>query len=81
MQPKTPHLTPKLRRESQSDLQSRIYLALWKELEAVHVYKNCLLCCNFREQTEICSLANQRPPARVIIEGCKMFEDKDEIPF
>jgi recombinational DNA repair protein RecR len=46
------------------------------------IYKSCLNCVNFREQRgEVCQLVNQRPPARVIAYGCKMWEPNDEIPF
>lgn len=39
----------------------------------------CLRCINFDEITERCTLANQRPPARVIAFGCPKFAP--DIPF
>lgn len=41
--------------------------------------KTCVNCANFVEKTEICTLAKQRPPARIIAFGCEKYED--EIPF
>lgn len=41
----------------------------------------CLTCTHFLEhQGEVCQLAGQRPPARVIHEGCPAYEE-DDIPF
>lgn len=39
----------------------------------------CLACEHFNEPTELCALARQRPPARVIAHGCPEF--KPHIPF
>lgn len=41
--------------------------------------RSCLTCCHFSESDEICLLAKQRPPARVIAYGCEQYED--DIPF
>lgn len=41
--------------------------------------KSCLTCDNFIEETEICRLNNQKPPARIIAFGCECYADK--IPF
>lgn len=44
------------------------------------LFRNCVNCYHFNEATEICALANgQRPPARVIANGCP--KHSDEIPF
>ena len=40
---------------------------------------SCIYCTNFDEENELCRLANQRPPARVIVQGCPKFDL--EIPF
>lgn len=45
------------------------------------IYQSCLNCDNFIEKTEICKLANQRPPAKVIAYGCPQWDDKEDIPF
>lgn len=74
--------TPKLRFDAYYDLQSAVVKALNEVEEQNHIYRSCINCINFREhQNEICGLANQRPPAKVIVFGCQMWEDKDEIPF
>lgn len=39
----------------------------------------CLNCENFNEPAELCRLAGQRPPARVIVTGCPKFSEL--IPF
>lgn len=42
--------------------------------------RSCLFCANFVEKHEGCRLANgQRPPARVIVQGCDSYDE--EIPF
>lgn len=45
------------------------------------IYRSCMNCEYFIEKTEICKLANQRPPARIIAYGCEEWTDYDEIPF
>lgn len=40
----------------------------------------CIHCVHFDEASEMCALAQQRPPARVIALGCDAFIE-DDIPF
>ena len=40
--------------------------------------RSCLVCKNFNEEKELCKLYNQRPPVRIIVNGCEKFEDKDQ---
>jgi hypothetical protein len=40
--------------------------------------KSCITCGHFVEKTEICSLYNARPPAKVIAFACPSY---DFIPF
>ena len=42
-------------------------------------FQTCITCDNFTEKTEICKLANARPPARVIASGCSSYDEK--VPF
>lgn len=35
--------------------------------------ETCVNCTHFDEPTEVCKLAQQRPPARVIAHGCPMY--------
>lgn len=72
---------PKLRLEQYYDLRSLINGAVTKVLSDDSAYQNCLVCNNFNETTELCKLANQRPPARIIAYGCPSFEDKEQPPF
>ena len=72
---------PKLRMDAYYDLQSIIADGLSRLAEQNHIYRSCINCFNFKETSEICILANQRPPARVIVFGCPKWEDKDIIPF
>jgi hypothetical protein len=44
-------------------------------------FQTCITCNNFDSETETCKLVNQRPPARVIADGCSSYKDKDEMPF
>lgn len=73
--------TPKLRRDAYYDIQAIISGSLRDIAEKHHIYQCCLNCINFREQTELCGLANARPPARVICFGCPQWENKEGIPF
>ena len=40
--------------------------------------RSCLQCLHWDDKKEICKTFNQRPPAKVIVEGCKYH---DFIPF
>jgi hypothetical protein len=42
------------------------------------VFHTCLSCFNWEDKEEICMLYKQRPPARIIANGCPSYED---IPF
>lgn len=42
-------------------------------------FPNCVNCDNFDESTEVCSLVNQRPPAKIIARGCERWIVR--IPF
>lgn len=41
--------------------------------------QTCVHCKHFNNTLEVCALANQRPPARVIAFGCSSFVE--DIPF
>lgn len=71
-------MTPKVRTITAIDVK----LLLNRIFEQIdYPFQNCLNCLNFREKEEICILANQRPPAKVIVYGCPMYEDKEDVPF
>ncbi len=55
--------------------QERIQLQLriTDLLEAARLYRSCLTCLNFTEAAETCALAQARPPARVIAQGCESY--------
>lgn len=72
---------PKLRLEEFYDLQSLVGKAVETILKDKQAYQTCLVCERFNENTEICQLANARPPARVIAYGCPQFIDKEQPPF
>lgn len=48
------------------------------------LFQSCIVCEHFGEN-EICAKYNVRPPARIIVFGCKNFEESshidEEIPF
>lgn len=43
-------------------------------------FQTCIMCKNFNEN-EICAKYNVRPPARIIVFGCQLFDDGQDIPF
>ena len=45
----------------------------------VAAMETCLNCQHFDEPSEVCALAQQRPPARVIAHGCPMYAPA--VPF
>lgn len=49
--------------------------------DADSLQRNCLVCLAFDERSEVCTLYQQRPPARVIAYGCPSFKDVTDIPY
>ncbi len=75
-------LKPKLRPDARHDIRARVYNSVEIEMEKINIYRNCMNCINFREyQGEVCGLVMKRPPAKIIVNSCEQWEDKDEIPF
>lgn len=64
----------KLRTDAYYDLQSIIAEGLERIAKENHIYTSCINCQNFNEKMEICKLANQRPPARIIVFGCSEWD-------
>jgi hypothetical protein len=44
-----------------------------------HVHKDCTTCLYFDSEAELCRTHNARPPAKVIVTGCKQYEM--DVPF
>lgn len=42
------------------------------------LFQSCIVCEHFGEN-EICKQYNVRPPARIIVFGCKSFEESSDI--
>lgn len=40
--------------------------------------RTCLNCEHWAENSEICNLVNQRPPASVIVSGCEKHENREK---
>lgn len=74
-------IKPKLRVDAYYDIQSHIVAGLERVATEYFIYRSCLTCEYFNEKAELCKLANQRPPARVIVFGCPKWVDVKEIPF
>jgi hypothetical protein len=55
-------------------------LPLW-QLRALRrgLLRSCLNCDYFTEATEVCRLANSRPPVKVLVLGCSQWIEM--IPF
>lgn len=50
-------------------------------IASADVMRSCLNCEWFDEPNEMCKVFKQRPPARVIVEGCNSYSDKEDLPF
>lgn len=76
-------MKPKFRKEAELDLNGAIQSAIWTQFHRLDMFpfRSCINCLNFKEDQEICVLANQRPPAKVIVFGCPMHVDIKDIPF
>lgn len=53
-------------------------------LISLGIWRSCLGCANWREQpmsnrTMVCGLFNQTPPAEIIVNGCRDYDQ--DIPF
>lgn len=76
-------MKPKFRKEAELDLRGAINAAIWAQFNRLDIFpfRSCINCTHFDHTKEICVLANQRPPAKVIVFGCRMHEDVKDIPF
>lgn len=80
-------INPELRNDARANLHGALHGAIAGSIgllfnPANYPFKTCLNCIRFIENTEICALYSQRPPARVIAFGCSSYSDStDEIPF
>lgn len=52
---------------------SKLAHQLEEIIEGARLYRSCLTCDHFTEATEICGLAQGRPPARIIAMGCEKY--------
>lgn len=72
---------PTLRDETRIDILAYIRGIERKITDAKQFpFRNCLNCQHFTVM-EICKLANQRPPAKVICYGCDLHDDIEGLPF
>lgn len=67
----------KLRHDATYDIRHALEEVLGK---TDYIYAGCINCENFTETSELCKLANQRPPVRVLLFGCPKWEFNG-IPF
>lgn len=49
--------------------------------EARELFPNCLSCKHYHEISWQCMKYGGIPPPRIIVNGCKGYEDVDDIPF
>ena len=54
--------------------------ALHEQLIQSEIFRSCINCASFREDTQICTLYNQKPPAKTIVFSCGVGWVAD-IPF
>lgn len=66
----------KQRSELQTQVDDRLIERLATTL--LDARRNCITCEFFNMSSEICSLAQKRPPAKVIVFGC---ENYSQFPF
>jgi len=58
--------------------QLELKIKLQDKMVAAYVWQTCLNCSNFLKD-ETCDLFKARPPAYIIVSGCKEYEQ--DIPF
>lgn len=74
---------PVLRTDAIFSLRHAISSAMAEAIETMDIpFQSCINCDFFNKEAEICKIVNRRPPAQVIVFGCKSwYNNKDEIPF
>lgn len=71
-----------VRRHPWQDFGPDLEKWLRERFEREDLMRTCLTCHHWNEQAEQCKkFNNQRPPAKVIANGCGSYEDSYEIPF
>ena len=59
-----------------SDEERRLIDRIVDMVDCARLYRSCITCSHFDEPGEVCQLAGQRPPARVIAEGCPLYSEQ-----
>jgi hypothetical protein len=66
-----------IRKAEWKDLAGRIF----EGVKHADLFRSCINCVGFDEPSEICKRYKQRPPARIIANGCDNYDDTNDIPF
>ncbi len=61
-------------------LRAEVKLAVQDVLEKDFPFQSCINCREFQEN-EICKLYGVRPPAKIIVIGCKEWTNINDIPY
>ena len=76
---------PKIRKEASLEFHHNIVQTVFKTLEQnsdkYFPFQSCINCEHFDEPNEICKKYNVRPPLRILLFACEMYEDNQDIPF
>lgn len=67
-----------LQDEFRQDGMNRLALIIAAFLMEKGFFTTCINCAHWNDNKEICSYYKQRPPAKVIVNGCETHTD---IPF
>lgn len=72
-----------VRKYSWPDLGPAMGQWLKGQFERADLMQSCLSCRHFNEIDETCKKAKppQRPPAKIIANGCPQYDDAADIPF
>lgn len=62
-----------------SEIQQIAMQAFHETLIKHATIKSCLNCYSFNKDTEVCAVANARPPAQILVYSCPAWDR--EIPF
>lgn len=78
-----PQINQNLRKDADETLQMILRCAIGlAKAQPEELVKNCISCENFKQDNEVCSKYNQKPPARVIAFGCTEYTNlTEDVPF
>lgn len=52
-----------------------------KDTDPTHIWPTCATCMHLAKDDRTCSKYKAQPPVSVVVRGCQLYEDMEQIPY